>query len=293
MPHFLPFFLTASILLFNCHGSSVIVPEDNLASTGTTANIDNDSAIDASTVSIEDSSFAYRILRLADSLYLPMGYEDDLSTGFQGEVIALELTSGSAAFQQVVSNSLHRLLDRPEGGPANEAFYHRYLKQRKKAYRNEMKPQIGSDGVDYSDFKFREEVTMEAVFNKSELFTLSIYCYFYRGGAYGAYGTHLRSFTDNPARQINRKDIFAPGTDEQLGEMLFRHAEPGRNYNTKAPTPVTDNFGITDEGLEFIFIAYETSRYRNFQTNITLTWDVLLNSDLLTSYGRGLIERLR
>jgi hypothetical protein len=235
------------------------MPEDNLASTGTNANIDNDLAIDAPTFSIEDTSFTYCMLRLIDSLYLPMGYEDDLSTGFQGEVIALQVTSGSAAFQQVVSNSLHRLLDLPMGGPANEAFYHRYLKQRKKAYRNEMKPQIGSDGVDYSDFKFREEVTMEAVFNKSELFTLSIYCYFYRGGAYGDYGTHLRSFTDNP----------------------------------KAPTPVTDNFGITDEGLKFIFIAYETSRYRNFQTNITLTWDVLLNSDLLTSYGRGLIERLR
>jgi hypothetical protein len=160
MYHYLIFCLVVSLFFFHSCGSFSLVLEDDLDSASTTATIDDDLAIDAPTAAIEDTFFTYQMLHLVDSLYLPTGYEDDLRTGFNGEVTALQVTSGSAAFQQVVSNSLHRLLDAPMGGPTNEAFYLRYLEQRKKAYRTEMEPQIGSDEVDFGYFNFREEATM-------------------------------------------------------------------------------------------------------------------------------------
>lgn len=274
-----------------------------MAATGTTANIDDNSstedklaedelAIEALTVSIEDTSFTYRTLRLLDSLYLPTGYKDDLRTGFNGEVTALQLTSGSAAFRQVVANSLHRLLKVPVGGPADEAFYHRYLQQRKKEYRKEMKPYIGSDEVDFGDFNFREEVTMEAVLNQSELFTLSIYRYYFRGGASGDYGTTLLSFADNPARALSKKDLFAAGKEKEIGQMLLKYADATRLY--EPPTiPVSKNLGLTAEGVTFIYLPYEIDTHGNGQLNITLPLDALLMSDLLTPDGRTLLERLQ
>ncbi|MFT6130114.1 MAG: hypothetical protein ACJATN_001840 [Neolewinella sp.] len=265
--------------------------EDNLDSAGTTSTIDDDLAIDAPTAAIEDTSFTYQMLHLVDSLYLPTGYEDDLRTGFNGEVTALQVTSGSAAFQQVVSNFLHRLLDAPMGGPTNEAFYLRYLEQRKKAYRKEMEPQIGNDEVNFGYFNSREEVPMKAALNKSELFTLSTYRYYYGGGAYGNYGTTLLSFTDNPARALSKEDIFAGGNDEAIGKML-KHADATRLYET--PTiPVTKNLGLTTQGVEFIYLPYEIDTRGNGHLNITLPLDTLLMGDLLTPYGRTLLERLR
>lgn len=297
MPRFLPFFLAAHLLLLHSCRSSDLVPADNLAATSTPANIDNDLAIyndlatDEPAIAVADTSFTYQMLHVIDSLYLPTGYEDD-RTGFNGEVSALRLTSGSAAFQQVVSDALHRLLDIPTGGQADEAFYHRYLQQRKKAYRKEMKPYLGSDEVDFGHFKSREEVTMLAALNKSELFTLSTYRYYYGGGAYGDYGTTLLSFTDNPARALSKEDLFAAGNDEAIGKMLLGYADATRLYDP--PTiPVTKNLGLTAQGVEFIYLPYEIDTRGNGQLNITLPLDALLASDLLTPYGRTLLERLR
>jgi hypothetical protein len=294
MKYQLLFCLISGLFLFYSCGSSTILPESNLAAVTPTSTTDKSPAVDTSNLAFEDTSFSFHLLHLIDSLYLPTGYVDDMRTGFQGEVNALQLTSGSAAFQQVVARALHRLLKRPdEGGPADEAFYLRYLAQRKAAYRIEMEPQIDSDEVNFGDFAAKDEVTMKATFNKSGIFTLRTDLYNYGGGAYGGFSTRLNTFTDKPAKRINKEDLFITGTDAIIGKMLAANIGSRKLYYPEVTFPVTNNFGLTAEGLVFVYPSYEVEVVGNGQVVVTLPLATLLESKLLTPAGRELLERLR
>jgi hypothetical protein len=298
MYHYLLFCLVVILFFFHGCGGSIPLPEEDLTSSSSTTVIDTRQVIDTnqiveeSAAAFTDTSFTYQMLHLTDSLYLPTGYVDGLKFGFTGEVHALQLTSGSAAFRRTVSNSLHRLLDVPVGGPANEAFYQRYLERRKKAYRKEMEPPAGGDEVDTELVDFNEEVTMQAVLNKSDLFTLNIYRYFYRGGAYGNHGNTLLSFTDHPARVLGKEDIFAAGTDEAISKMLLAYADT-TYLDQPQITPVTENLGLTARGIKFIYLPYELDMRGNGPLNVTLPLDTLLRTNLLTPLGRTVLERLQ
>ncbi|SEP60770.1 DUF3298 and DUF4163 domain-containing protein [Neolewinella agarilytica] len=248
---------------------------------------------DASFPGGEDSSFTYTRLYVIDSLYLPTGYPEDLRTGFNATVTAIQPTSGSATFQKMVADSLHQLLEMPLGGPANETSFHRYLQVRKQTYRKEMEPLIGSDDVDFGDFKFREEVTMRVAFNRAQVFTLSTDIYQYRGGAYGDFSTHLKSFSENPARAIGLRDLFSDGTDKALGKMIAASIEGRRLYDPDGDFPVTNNFGLTAEGIVFAYPSYDVPVVGSGQLVVTVPLDTLLQSSLLTAAGRKFLRSLR
>jgi hypothetical protein len=96
---------------------------------------------------------------------------------------------------------------------------------------------------------------------------------FFTGGAHGGYGTHFINIRPTTGQTVRLSDIFKSGFKETLraiGEKEFREslniadtvslAEEGFEFPNDKFT-LNDNYGLTKEGIVFVFNVYEIAPY--------------------------------
>lgn len=126
---------------------------------------------------------------------------------------------------------------------------------------------------------------IEAVYAHSSLVTLLLTESGYTGGAHPFSGQRYFVMDMQASKQLTLNDLFSPGYEGALntaGERAFREArELPLNSSLEADGfwfendtfKVNTNFGVLDDGLGFIFNAYEVAPYAMGPTDYTIPYD--------------------
>ncbi len=131
------------------------------------------------------------------------------------------------------------------------------------------------------------ENSMHIYFNSEDILTLGYYYYSYTGGAHGNYGTGVYAYDLKRQKALELKDVFKPGYEpilrgllegalrkkfeltpqQALSDILFEnYIEP------------TENFGLTDKGVFFLYNPYEIAAYSFGQIQLFIAFDELKES---------------
>jgi hypothetical protein len=112
---------------------------------------------------------------------------------------------------------------------------------------------------------------------------------FFTGGAHGGYGTYFINIRPSTGETVKLDDIFKPGYKENLsaiGEKEFREslnlvdtislAEEGFEFpNDKFA--LNDNYGLTKEGIVFVFNIYEIAPYVLVAQEVLIPYEKITN----------------
>ena len=121
--------------------------------------------------------------------------------------------------------------------------------------------------------------------------------YVFTGGAHGSNYRVFYNFDLSNGRMLHEQDIFAPGFEEPLTELLLTnmvnqneeiqliedlkeygynvdeiHKEYGYNVDEIHPN---DNFFLTDSSMVYVFGQYEIAPYALGETEISISYDQL------------------
>lgn len=118
------------------------------------------------------------------------------------------------------------------------------------------------------DYDFSKE--MEIYFLSPTLLTLGFSDYSFTGGAHGNYGTGVYSYDLVNKKELRLADVFKPGYEAALSQLLAAKAR--QTYGLTANQPLsevffqddigpTENFGLTDTGIFFVYNPYEIAAY--------------------------------
>jgi hypothetical protein len=110
--------------------------------------------------------------------------------------------------------------------------------------------------------------------------------YVFTGGAHGSNYRVFYNFDLSNGRMLHEQDIFAPGFEEPLTELLLTNMvnqneevqliedlkEYGYNVDEIHPN---DNFFLTDSSMVYVFGQYEIAPYALGETEISISYDQL------------------
>lgn len=129
------------------------------------------------------------------------------------------------------------------------------------------------------------ERTMKVVFHNDELVTLLFTEYGYTGGAHPFSGQRYSVLNLQDGAPVVLADMFSPGYETPLnvtGEKIFRMEralgeadsleEQGFAF-TNNVFLLNENFGVLQEGLDFIFNSYEIAPYAMGPTQFTIPYE--------------------
>lgn len=118
------------------------------------------------------------------------------------------------------------------------------------------------------DYEFSKD--MEIYYLSPTLLTLGFSDYSFTGGAHGNYGTGVYSYDLVNKKELRLADVFKPGYEATVSRLLAAKAR--QNYGLTANQPLsevffqddigpTENFGLTDKGIFFVYNPYEIAAY--------------------------------
>lgn len=101
------------------------------------------------------------------------------------------------------------------------------------------------------------------------------YSYGYSGGAHGMDALTCRTFDLKTGREIFEEDLFKPGYEDRLTEVLRTNLLSSiEDQNMLFETDITpsDNFYLTSEGITYIYQRYEIGPYAIGIIKVTIPW---------------------
>lgn len=92
--------------------------------------------------------------------------------------------------------------------------------------------------------------------------------YMYTGGAHGSTSEMYYNFDINTGKLLNSEDVFAAGTEEEIGKLLMKHlnddnddADDEKIVLSVDRIEPNGNFEIEEDGITFTFNQYEIAAY--------------------------------
>ena len=229
--------------------------------TGTTAGSD-----DSSTSTAVPDSFALAYYTVADSFAFFKDNYDGPQANYK--IRSLRVTNGSAAFRQLVADSLAADILTPDAVLPEDgdhaAAYAAFVSRNLDDYQLRNANEVDSEQAREMPQAYYESVewTARPIYNQGGYLTVAHDAYSYSGGAHGIYGTTLHSFTDLSTRALALTDFLeGPVDTAALRTLLLSKIDAERLYDDEDPLPITHNIGLTDKGLLVIYYPYEIGPY--------------------------------
>ena len=128
------------------------------------------------------------------------------------------------------------------------------------------------------------EIDQKVRFNTPEFICIETSQYTYTGGAHGIYGTSYENYDRNTGDLIQLVDLFVPNFEKQLiaiGEKYFRQSMAISTAESFDQTDYTfpndqfylpQNFGLTKEGITFLYSIYEIAPYAKGEQEFTIPY---------------------
>ncbi|GAA4317672.1 hypothetical protein GCM10023143_29880 [Compostibacter hankyongensis] len=131
-----------------------------------------------------------------------------------------------------------------------------------------------SPGFAAGTFNWESQIRMELLWNAGDIVSLACNRYEYTGGAHGQTNTLLVVWDLKHARILERGDLFRPGYEKKLQQVLEQKLRRAYDIPEKAALNsrrygilfdkhlnLTDNFYLTGHGIGFIYNPYEVAPY--------------------------------
>ncbi len=145
----------------------------------------------------------------------------------------------------------------------------------------------------FSDFKevyagfqqlmgYGSETNMYVALNDGKWFTVSISNFIFTGGAHGNYGTTYLTVDVENRKKLEVEDVFKPGYEQMLVSLLEKKVREHFERGPDAPLdeflfenkiPITDNFGLLEEGIIFDYPPYEIAAYVVGEISLLIKYD--------------------
>lgn len=128
---------------------------------------------------------------------------------------------------------------------------------------------------------FIAECSNEVLLNNGKHLTLEIEGYTFQGGAHGSPTASVATFDAQTGKQLSWDDLITDKAALQtLAEKKFREVraddfKDGFNFDDTFPFKLPDNYGLTDTGIYFHYLAYEVGPYAMGNTTFTMTFEEL------------------
>ncbi|KGN86446.1 RsiV family protein [Porphyromonas gulae] len=153
------------------------------------------------------------------------------------------------------------------------------LLQEELALKPDYRPDLGL-------YAYIDHITGKVVFRQDSLLVYEIEAFKYMGGSHGYGDVAYLNLDLRTGKQILLEDIVAQGKDAALTDLLWKQlmADQGvssleslneMGYGTLGDLYPTDNFGISERGITFLYNEYEIAPYAMGPIQITLSFDSL------------------
>lgn len=130
------------------------------------------------------------------------------------------------------------------------------------------------------DYDFSKD--MEIYYLSPTLLTLGFSEYSFTGGAHGNYGTGVHSYDLVNKKELRLADVFKPGYEAAVSQLLAAKAR--QTYGLTANQPLseiffqddigpTENFGLTNKGIFFVYNPYEIAAYVYGQIELFISFE--------------------
>jgi len=129
---------------------------------------------------------------------------------------------------------------------------------------------------------YEYDLNSNVYYNSRGYFTLGYTFFTYTGGAHGNYGTTLVTYDLKNKNRLRKNDVFKAGFEEKLLPILEKKVrerfelEPGQSLSVvlfEEDLPLTDNFGLTEEGILFNYPPYEVAAYAAGEIELLVTYE--------------------
>lgn len=150
-----------------------------------------------------------------------------------------------------------------------------YLKANQKSL-DEAAADHAPNGIDETQMAtaslfWSNNIELKPILIGDTLITFELNHYNYIGGAHGIYGTYFLTFNAQTGEQLHDKDIFAPGTEKALDDLLQTALMHYCEHNEEAVLSTNDfetqylhtndNFRLTPDSIYYTFNVYEIASY--------------------------------
>jgi hypothetical protein len=163
---------------------------------------------------------------------------------------------------------------------AKKIFFDDYRREMLSLYREGFLDSTSQEG--HMPYSYLYEKSVVVYFNSDQLLTLGFMDYSYTGGAHGIYATEVKSFALDTRRQLGLDEILLPGYERALSEALARDLRLKYHLDDDAPLSEVlfedklepnKNFGLTDQGLFFVYQPYEIAAYALGEIELFVSFD--------------------
>ena len=124
--------------------------------------------------------------------------------------------------------------------------------------------------ADLYALRYEQQQATYVLWNQAPWLSLGFYTYDYTGGAHGNYVTQTATYDTRTGQRLRFADIFRPGTDAQLIQLLNQAVRRTLHIPANHPLderlfvktmPVTHNVYLTAGGAVFVYTTYEIASY--------------------------------
>ena len=142
------------------------------------------------------------------------------------------------------------------------------------------------DAEKHAWYEYHYNMTSEATAGREGVIVYTTVLDYYEGGAHGISQRLVMNFDTKTGQQIELKDVFVPGYEQSLDDLLLKALitetgskneadlrEKGYLYAMDMFAPV--NFVLGKDGVTFVYNPYEIAPYAMGMTELTLTYDEL------------------
>lgn len=204
------------------------------------------------------------------------------------------LLPGSGPSQRALTASILRDLRGDtlarQAAPTLESYWLAEKEKFAKDYREDVAPLLAESEADTSSyrpkamFNYEAETSTYVLWNAGRLLSLGFLNYSYSGGAHGNYATTVRSYDTRSGQPLTFNDIFRPGAEAQLENLLGQYARPSLGLQPNEPLkkalfrntlPLTRNVYLTSSGAVFVYAPYEVASYAQGEIRIFVPFSAL------------------
>lgn len=170
---------------------------------------------------------------------------------------------------------------------AVDSFTRNYLREYKKNFSPLYEADKKSNRTSAS-YNCHYILTSNVMNGRKGVMIYTLYMDAYEGGAHGNRQQQTVNFDIRTGKQLTLKDVFVPGYEKGLNELLLKALEDktgakninelhNKNYLVSNDMYATENFVLNDGTVTFIYNAYEIAPYAIGTTELTLSDNDLSN----------------
>lgn len=198
--------------------------------------------------------------------------------------------TGDAKRDSAINNTIEKELFGMEGMTVKTAI-DSFASQYAADYKKSLAPLYRADRADKSKqawYEYKYTVATETKAGKKGVTVYIADIDYYEGGAHGVSLRTIINFDNATGRRLNVNDVFVPGHEKRLNELLLKALEiktdkqgidelKADGYLCTTDIYAPQNFILGDDGVTFVYNAYEIAPYEKGRTELTIDYYDLEN----------------